>query len=217
MFAKETSSPAVRRSWRYRVIRVALVLVSAVVLILASDLAWTLLSADRCFRMVETFSPGKTTLPEVQALLHYRPFVDESSPCSSQNCEIGFSFEERLSWWGLIRPRRGFQGFVLVRNGSVQTIHFFYAEDIRMPVSVMEGPKDPDPARQGLPVGLSIGTRDPQWHETVARVKDFADLPLDYRHKVLHPNVWCLIRIGGCQSVRDILPGSSSLTFEERH
>lgn len=195
----------------------ALGLIGVFVVIVAVDLVWTLLSADRCFRLAETFTPGKTTLAEARSLLQYRLFASESSPCSSEDCSIVFHFEERLSWWGLIRPRRAFQESVHIKNGTIETIHFVYVEDLNMPVSFMEGPKEVDPARPHLPIGLAIGTRDSQRNETVARIKDFADFPLDYRHKVLHPNVWCLIRIKGCQSVRDILPGSSSLTFEERH
>ena len=198
------------RNWRSRIIIVVLGLACLIVLALLADLMWTLRSADNCFRSLEAFTPGKTTLSEAQVLLRYQPFVYKSGPCSDQDCTIAFYFEERVSWWGLIRPRRGFQGFVHIRNGTVATLRFSYLEGVNMSVSVTEGLKEFDP---GMLFDLSVISWDPQKHKSIARVKDFSDLSVDLRHKALHPNVSCLVLISGCQDVREILPGSSSLAF----
>jgi hypothetical protein len=180
------------------------------------ELIWTIRSATGCFRLVENLTPGKSRLSEVLPLLRYSVFVNQSSPCSSERCSIGFHFESRLSWWRLIRPRRGFQGAIEVRNDTVESIRFLYAEDSNMPVSVMEGPKEADPARPGLPVGLSIIVMDSREKESIARLRDFADLPLDTRRKVLHPKLWCLVRMSGCPTMHDVLPGASSLNFADQ-
>jgi len=198
------------RNWRSRIIIAVLGLVCLIVLALLADLMWTLRSADNCFRSLEAFTPGKTTLSEAQVLLRYQPFVYKSGPCSEQDCTIAFYFEERVSWWGLIRPRRGFQGFVHIRNGTVATVHFSYLEGVTMSVSVTEGLKEFNP---GMPFDLSVTTWDARKNKSIARIRDFDDLPIDSRRKVLQPNVWCLVRLSGCQDVRVIVPGSSSLNF----
>lgn len=207
------SSSINAKDWR-RISWAVLGLVCAAVVLFMADGMWTFWSANRCFRMAEGFTPGRTTLSEAQALLRYRPFVDESTPCTVHDCSFGFAFEERVSWWGLIRPRRGFQGHVHVRNGTVETIHFFYAQGESMPISVTVGPTETPPSMPGLATGLSIIAVSPERHRSVARLKNFADLPVAYRRQLLKPNLWCLIRISGCQAVASVLPGARSLTFK---
>src|ERR1700730_3707207 len=161
-----------RGNWRYRIIVAFLGLACAVLLVLAADLTWTISSAEHCFRLVVGPSRHARRLYRRLNLCCVTAVSNESNPCSVQECSIDFSFEERLSWWGLIRPRRGFQGFVHLRNGTVETVHFFYREGVNMRVSVTEGPPEADPARPGLALGLSIQAIDPQKGKSLARVRN---------------------------------------------
>lgn len=201
------------KDWR-RIKWAVLGLVCAAVVFFIADGMWTLWSANRCFRMADGFTPGRTTLSEARTLLRYRPFVQESTPCTVQDCSFGFAFEERLSRWALISPERGFQGHVHVRNGTVETIHFFYAQGESMPISVTVGPTETPSSTPGLATGLSIIAVSSERHKSVARLKNFADLPIASRRQLLKPNLWCLIRIRGCETAASILPGAHSLTFE---
>ena len=195
-----------------RIFRVALIIVCALVLGIAGEATWMIRSAESCFRVFGNLAPGKSTQKEAAQLLQYHPFVDESADCTSQRCSIGFYFESRLSWWHLIRPRRGFLGNVEIRNGIVDSVHFIYAEGELLALSVTA--REALPSMPQLGSGLSISALSPERHQSVARVKNFADLPVASRRQLLEPNVWCLIRISGCQTVASILPGVRSLTFE---
>ena len=202
------------------IFRAALIIVCVLVLGIAGEAMWMIRSAESCFRVFGNLAPGKSTQKEAAQLLQYRPFVDESgvegesAGCTSQSCSIGFSFESRLSWWHLIRPRRGFEGNVEIRNGIVDSVHFIYAEGDLLALSVTARPSEAPPSMPELGTGLSISALSPERHQSIARVKNFADLPVASRRQLLEPNVWCLIRISGCQTAASILPGARSLTFE---
>jgi hypothetical protein len=202
-----------RLSRKVRILGAVLAAVLALVLMIGTHSVWTVLSADRCFRDVIGFVPSQTPLREVKSLLRYRAFAFEQEPCSPQDCSISFSFEDWLSWWGLLGQRRALQGHVRVRNGVIETIHFFYAQGGSTPVSVTEGPDEADPEKPGLPVGLSIIAVGDQGHESAVRIPKFGATPANLRDKMLRPNAWCLVRLGGCSSLHQILPGTDSVQF----
>jgi hypothetical protein len=208
-----TSSPTVWASWRNRILRTVIGVAALALLALLLEAAWTLRSAGHFFLSFESVTPGKTTLSEAQTLLHYPPFTDQSSPCNDTRCMIGFNFEARLSRWGLLRPRRGLQGFVDIRGGTVEFVRFVYGERAKSVVAVTEGPDEANPSEPYMAVGLTMKATQESGTESVARVANFADLPIAYRQRLLQPNVWCLIKFSGCSSVREILPGSSALNF----
>jgi hypothetical protein len=185
-----------------------------VVLFGIGDTMWTLRSAEQFFRLLGTLTPGKSSLAEAQQLLRFRPFINESDTCSIERCSLQFQFESRLSRWHLIQPRRGFLGYVDIKNNFVQTIHFSYAEGASPYVSVTEGPSASPQGSSGSVDGLSILSVSPEKRRSVAKVWQFGDMPVGARTKTLQPNVWCLVNLEGCQRPQNILPGTRLLAFE---
>ena len=200
--------------WRSRAGKAVIAVVCILVLLGTTNLIRTLSSADRFFQTLAGLTPGKSSLAEAKQLLRYRSFATESIPCTDERCSIQFLVESRLSRWHLIRPRRGFLGFVDARNNVVETIRFSYAEDALMYSEATLGPSSNPQSRPNLPVGLYLVALSPSRHRSVAREAKFAEMPVAARIKILQPNVWCLVKPGGCQTRQSILPGSRSLTFE---
>jgi hypothetical protein len=190
-----------------------LLLACLVVIGLTGNAIWTAYHAKQCIRKVAALVPGKSTLQDAQKLFRDGAFVGKPTGCTEQRCSIGFHFESLLTWWGLVGPPRFLQGYVELRNGVVETIDFYYSQRGPAPISVDEGPSKIDPARRGMPVGLSVGTFDAMRNRSVARVRDFATLPEDSRIELLQFNSWCLVRVGGCTDVRQVFPGTRALAF----
>jgi hypothetical protein len=200
--------------WVVRLTAALLAVICVTLLLFAAEFIWTLRSAQGCFRLVAGLTPGKSSLTDTKQLLRYAAFAHESVPCTRERCSVDFYFESRLSWWHLIAPRRAFQGNIEIRNDAVETIHFFHMEGASMPLSVTVGPTEAPAATPGLALGLSVVALSPERRKSVASVKQFAELPVDSRRETLQPNVWCLVKFGGCQTPQSIIPGTRSLSFE---
>lgn len=203
-----------KSQWRGRAVAAVIFMACSVAVLGSADLMLTLSSADRFFHQLCGLTPGKSSLTEAKLLLRYRSFATESVPCTDERCSIQFLVESRLSRWHLIRPRRGFLGFVDARNNVVETIRFSYAEDALMYSEATLGPSPSPQSRPSLPVGLYVVALSSSRHKSVAKVTQFADMPVDARTEILQPNVWCLVKLGGCQTPQSILPGTRSLSFE---
>jgi hypothetical protein len=200
--------------WRRRLGRAVIAVACILVLLEGTDLIWSLSSAGRFFHLMAGLTPGKSSLADAKQLLRYRSFAAESVPCTGERCFVQFLVERRLSRWHLAGTRRGFLGYVDVRDNVVQSIRFSYAEGDLMYVEATEGPSAEPQERPGLPVGLYVVALSPSRHKSVARATQFADMSVDARAETLQPNVWCLVKPGGCQTPQSILPGTRSLTFE---
>lgn len=203
--------------WRRRAGTAVIVVTSILVLLGAAELIWTLSSADRFFRLLAGLAPGKSSLVDAKQLLRYPSFAAESVPCTGERCFVQFLVESRLSRWHLVGTRRGFLGYVDVRDNVVQSIHFSYAEGDLTYVEATEGPSAEAQVRRGVPVGLYLVALSPSRHKSVARATRFADMSLDARTEILQPNAWCLVKPGGCQTPQSILPGTRSLTLESEN
>ena len=129
---------------------------------------------------------------------------------------LQFGFETRLSWWRLIPKRRTLQGHIDVIQGVVQTVHFDYFQTGSFPVSVTAGPSVAPPSMPHLAVGLTVVEAGSGSDEAVLRKRGFAELPEKDRVAVLMPDVWCLLRIGGCPRPEQVLPGAVLLDRIER-
>jgi hypothetical protein len=95
-----------------------------------------------------------------------------------------------------------------------QGIRFSYAEDTLIYSEATLGPSPSPQSKPSLPVGLYLVALSPSRHRSVAWETQFADMPVDARIKILQPKVWCLVKLGGCQTPQSILPGTRLLTFE---
>lgn len=183
---------------------------------LTANALWTVRRAERCMRRIAGLTPGKSTLQDARQLFREGAFISEPIGCTELRCSIGFHFDSLLTWWGLIRPPRFLQGYVEVRDGIVETIDFDYGQRNGIRVTVQEGPSEINQSRRGMPVGLSIEAFNAKGGgRLAARARDFGTLSPESRAKLLQFDSWCLVRIGGCTDVNQVLPGSRELAFTE--
>ena len=201
-------SPVDHMDRRKRISALVVTVACIIPLALVADAIRTTESAGSCFRAVLALTPGRSTLGEAKNILEYGSATQASKPCTSDRCYVQFGFETRLSWWHLIPRRRAFQGDIDVIQGLVQTIHFDYFQTGSFPVSVTVGPSVAPPNMPHLANGLTVVEAGSGSDEAVLRKRGFAELPEKDRAAILMPNVWCLLRIGGCPRPDQVLPGA---------